>query len=227
MRVQAEINRINKQCPFKWCPIDFGFRLPVTASFACGNGTRNFTFDFVDGVQSLSYSTLEDFVPIYSPRFYLYSYTGPYPLKACTPLSIFWGLTNMLSGNTSFQLKTNPYTKKNQVDSVDTSSRILLTGLDACDSFANNEWNHHPLFWYNSTPLDGNNLTSNLSTNLGIIEFEGPINISIATPPSWMCRNHSLQRAIEDLATNITISMLTQADLTYVSFLSISFLSFS
>jgi hypothetical protein len=39
--------------------------------------------------------------------------------------------------------------------------------------------------------------------------------------PCHMCRNRSLARAMEDLATNVTLSMITSADLTWVSRLQI------
>jgi len=35
--------------------------------------------------------------------------------------------------------------------------------------------------------------------------------------PDYMCRNRSLARAIEDLSTNATLSMMTSADLTYIT----------
>ena len=39
------------------------------------------------------------------------------------------------------------------------------------------------------------------------------ISNNLFTKPSWMCRNESLLRAIEDLANNVTISMLSSASL--------------
>ena len=67
------------------------------------------------------------------------------------------------------------------------SSRASLTGLVACDEIARN-------YWY-----DIYNISSNAS--------------NFPSEP-WMCRNQTLARGIEDLANNLTISMLSSANLT-------------
>lgn len=67
------------------------------------------------------------------------------------------------------------------------TSRAALTGLIACDEIAHN-------YWY-----DVYNIPSNES--------------NFPSEP-WMCRNRTLARGIEDLANNLTISMLSAANFT-------------
>jgi len=68
---------------------------------------------------------------------------------------------------------------------VNYSSNIALTGLDACDEFIDSYWQSY----WNRT-------------------------IEYFTKPNYMCRNRTLARAIEELSTNITISLLTSPYLT-------------
>jgi hypothetical protein len=63
--------------------------------------------------------------------------------------------------------------------------KITLTGLIACDKFKRDAW--YELF---HTPLNATNFP------------EEP----------WMCRNRTLARGFEDLANNLTISMLSSAN---------------
>ena len=73
------------------------------------------------------------------------------------------------------------------------SSKIMSTGLYGCDDIAqqslivNSQPSHYP---------------------------SGGYVMDVVKGEPWMCRNKSLPRAIEDLANNITISMLTSKDLT-------------
>ena len=69
---------------------------------------------------------------------------------------------------------------------VDTS-RASLTGLIACDEIAHN-------YWYDIYSI--------------------PSNESAFPAEPWMCRNRTLARGIEDLANNLTISMLSSANFT-------------
>jgi hypothetical protein len=67
------------------------------------------------------------------------------------------------------------------------SSPMLQTGLVACDEIGYN-------YWYKTMHLD--------------------VNGTKFPHEPWMCRNKTLARGIEDLANNITISMLSSANLT-------------
>ena len=70
---------------------------------------------------------------------------------------------------------------------AEASTKLLRTGLASCDEIAHNHW-------YQTLGLDANGT-----------KFPGE---------PWWCRNRTLARGIEDLANNITISMLSSANLT-------------
>jgi hypothetical protein len=102
--------------------------------------------------------------------------------------SSFVALGNMIFGNVSLQIDTiSDSAPQHSIKYKNVNSRILQTGLIGCNEFTNNVW-------------DGKS---------GTFEGESPIR---GMP--WMCRNRSLSLAIEDLANNITISMLSSPDLT-------------
>jgi hypothetical protein len=171
----------------------FPFQLWVVTSddaFICtlGNGTRTANFNFVDGEQTISYSDLRDFDPVFAPRQIFLNVPDGNTTKQIdvdyqlhSYMSVYLPLQNMLSGNLTMWI---PWTSPTPPFLAD-QSFVLRTGLDACDSIKNNTWSQ--------------NYTNDL--------FE---------KPDYMCRNRSLARAIEDLAANVTISMMTSSDLTYV-----------
>ena len=93
----------------------------------------------------------------------------------------------------------------------DSSSRALLNGLSACDDIVHSFWDENPI------GIGPNGVVLLNSTEFAHKEsvFHYNLNISnrLFEKPSWMCRNRTLINAIEDLANNITISMLSSADL--------------
>lgn len=162
----------------------------VTSSenFICtlGNGTRTANFNFVDGVQTVSYGELRDFDPVFAPRKIMLTrdegnltVSTDVDYQVHSYMATYLPLQNMLSGNITMWI---PWTST-QVPFLTDQSFVLRTGLDACDIIKNNTW----------------------SQNYTNLLFE---------KPDYMCRNRSLSRAIEDLAANVTLSMLTSADLT-------------
>ncbi|CZR68847.1 uncharacterized protein PAC_18747 [Phialocephala subalpina] len=170
-----------------------------------GNGTRDVNFAFVDGVQTITYGPLQDFEALFVP---LLSYLSGMNEEIFLYVSVYMSLINMLNGNVT---TTIPAWQAGLPQSVytesinDHSSRILLTGLDACDDFTQSTFNLHPLH-ANETEL-GNN------TPASIFRYEGIYPDPLFMKPGWMCRNRTLDRVIEDLATNITISMMTSPQL--------------
>jgi hypothetical protein len=72
-----------------------------------------------------------------------------------------------------------------QVELWEHTSHITFTGLDACNDFKKNYWNQ-----------------------------KYPNAASLFPKPEYMCRNRTLAKGIEDLMTNITLSMMTSSDLT-------------
>ncbi len=157
-------------------------------SFICtlGNGTRTAHFNFVDGVQTISYDDLRDFDPVFAPRQILLTktignmtYQTDVDYQVHSYMAVYLSLVNMLSGNITMWIPWNSTTPPFLTD----QSYVLRTGLDACDQIENNTWSQ--------------SYTNTLFEN-----------------PDYMCRNRSLARAIEDLATNATLSMMTSSDLT-------------
>lgn len=163
-----------------------------------GNATREVNFHFVDGVQTISYGELQGFAPLYV-RYERNNFFDVDP-DIWPYVAVYLGLTNLLSGNitTRFQVLNDTFGWNTLVES---SSRVMLTGLDACQDFTDNSWSIHPIRGISSE-------------NGRILRSEGrDFNTLFNKHPS-SCRNHTLDRAIEDLATNITISMMTSSHLT-------------
>jgi len=71
---------------------------------------------------------------------------------------------------------------------AEASSHVLETGLIACDDIAHN-------YWYSTY--------GSQNPNLNVTKFPSE---------PWMCRKRTLARGIEDLANNITISMLSPSN---------------
>ncbi|KAK3941688.1 hypothetical protein QBC46DRAFT_285883 [Diplogelasinospora grovesii] len=112
-------------------------------------------------------------------------------------LSIFTALTNIVNGNVSIVVSdtTQPLTsgaKKAGLRQM--SSNMLYTGLAGCDELTHNAWVAEP----------DNRGLNNLSRAL----FP-PTDGSGANG----CRNGTLDRALEDLMNNITVSLLASPDL--------------
>ncbi|TVY17514.1 hypothetical protein LARI1_G004665 [Lachnellula arida] len=166
-----------------------------------GNATREVNFHFVDGVQTISYGELQGFAPLYV--WYTRNNFFDVDLDRWPYVAVYLGLTNLLSGNITTQLQVlNDQFGYNTL--VDSSSRVLLTGLDACRDFTENTWSTHPI-------------SRILSENGSIQRSEGRFYNNLFDKHPSSCRNHTLERAIEDLATNITISMMTSSNLTSIS----------
>ena len=171
-----------------------------------GNASFNIGFEFVDGAQTITQGSIGDFQPLFVPRSPP-PYSSIVSTKDIAYMSVYVAISNMLSGNVSTELLPNTTgingLNISRVAFFDTSSRILLTGLSACDDFVDNFWTHNPIYWDYDDNLEG-----------PISKWPGAFIDNHFEKPSWMCRNRTLMRAIEDLATNITISMLSSSILT-------------
>jgi len=149
------------------------------------SATFDIQLDFIDGIQNISQYDVTLGDPIIAANFNS-SEDGNFEAY----YSSFVALGNMIFGNVSLLMDTTENFGSDPPQSIkykDVNSRILQTGLIGCNEFTNNIW-------------DGIGETFN---------EESPIQGS-----PWMCRNNSLSLAIEDLANNITISMLSSPDLT-------------
>lgn len=100
--------------------------------------------------------------------------------------AVFGALQNILNGNITSISKSGAYVESAAL--WEASSRVLHTGLIGCDEI------QHGGGWKSYPPLQ----TPNIQEIIG--------------GGSWMCRNKTLNRAIEDLSINITTSMLSNPD---------------
>ena len=174
----------------------------VDSSIICtlGNATRDVHFNFTNSKQDIWYGPLKDFEPLFVPQSgFMGAPNATPPFDAHTYMAVFVSLTNMLSGNVTTELQT---VEPRSIQMIDQSSRVLLTGLSACEEFTSNSFSKAPIW-------------ANLTSELDKPEvYHGAFTDDLFEKPEWMCRNRTLARAIEDLATNITISMMSQAQLT-------------
>jgi hypothetical protein len=198
-----------------------------TGGFVClmGNASYDVNFDFVDGIQSLVRHTTSDFEPIVVMRsggggsgsaMQNGILPGPYNGTSHTAfelsyMAVWEAFTSMISGNISMgyfglmdqSLKGTGF----NLTLRDISSRVLLSGLSACDEIAHNYWDGFPVALEKpeESPAVFFNSIEKAKSNISNQFFD---------KPAWMCRNRTLANAIEDLAANITISMLSSSNLT-------------
>ncbi|KUJ06311.1 uncharacterized protein LY89DRAFT_633084 [Mollisia scopiformis] len=193
--------------------------LTSTDQYVCilGNASYTAELEFTNGVQTKVAYTTNDFVPIYMNEPEGIGATT-LPADTLSYMSLFIALTSLISGNVTLGT-TPPYNTLPGSTSVnmqiwDSSSRSLMTGLSACDDFTNNFFINNPI------AIGGNESTAretpvfwNSSLNdrhdLPLVGAQDLFN-----KPDWMCRNRSIALAVEDLAGNITMSMLSSSDLT-------------
>jgi hypothetical protein len=112
-------------------------------------------------------------------------------------LSHFYAIGSLLSGNITLADTFVFDQYNNEQYATDVTTSILTTGLTACDDIANSPFKN---FVASGPEAGGNDTTAAF------------INTFPSSP--WMCRNHTLMAAIEDLANNITISYLSTPDMT-------------
>jgi hypothetical protein len=194
-------------------------------SFVCTlmNTSYETNFEYNAGTQNVLVENISYLEPMYvgsDPQS-----LGLDQLDQFAYLAVFIATTNMLSGNVTTTVSDADASSIFMQDNInkmtlhDSSSRVLLTGLTACDEFTTNFWTHNPIsgFYNNSNhtmfPVPLNN--SNPWEQYGRDQSTLPSYTNdLFTQPAWMCRNRTLMHAIEDLSQNITISMLSSAELT-------------
>ncbi|TAQ89052.1 hypothetical protein B7494_g2621 [Chlorociboria aeruginascens] len=195
-----------------------------------GNASFDVDYEFVNAVQTVARYRPTDPLAEVSQEYWdsVYSYMG-----------IYLAFSGLMNGNVSTTL-TNQFESLGDADSFsfdgnvtiyDGSSKVLQHGLSACDDFLDGYWNGNnaigigadgPVPWQQAASSMGG-IASNSSSNApGSGSLSGWIpsserfpNITnnLFTKPAWMCRNRTLLNAVEDLANNITISMLSSATL--------------
>lgn len=199
----------------------------ATDGFHCtmGNASYNADFEFINGLQtSVKYSTT-DFLPMMVKRsgggagggamreeIVRGPYNGTYHTTLeLSYMAIWTSFASLISGNISLGYREIDRSSDNKRDTnltlVQTNSRILLNGLSACTEITNNYWSDLPLQAEDpkESPVEFFNPDGGRPHNSSNNLFD---------KPSWMCRNTTLIRAIEDLAGNITISMMSSTRLT-------------
>ncbi|KAH8892986.1 hypothetical protein GQ53DRAFT_822484 [Thozetella sp. PMI_491] len=158
----------------------------VNASFDIG-------FDFSSGHQTITHRQP---VQVLNEITFRMNCSG----LTCMQISCFAGLflawSDILEGNVTLGATTDGWVFS------EVSSDMLLTGLTACDEIENNGWNIPPyvnllVFQDGIQPQ----FLKNLANNIFQRETQD-------------CRNRTIDRGIEDLASNITISMLSSSNLT-------------
>jgi hypothetical protein len=133
-------------------------------------------------------------------------------------VAYFQALGNLIYGNVSINIlvfEENlvgdelivPYTL-----TPDSQSPVLTTGLIGCDEFLNTPWfNLSMRYDMNASQIFSNG--SNIPNPNDTIATGVPSPYNFGGDPS-MCRNKTIARALEDLAANITISMLSYPGVT-------------
>ncbi|MCJ1294770.1 hypothetical protein MMC34_006328 [Xylographa carneopallida] len=112
-------------------------------------------------------------------------------------LTTFVSFVDALSGNVSLQ-----QTFRDELSFKLDDSNVLDTALSACPKFR---------FWFDTTAFEE---ISDRNSSIYGINLSGDITNNIFPDDVSICRNGSPLNAIEDIANNITISMLGNADLT-------------
>lgn len=196
-------------------------------AFHCnlGNASYNVDFEFVNGIQTSINYTTSDFTPIYSMRSgdgagggVLLANSivpGPYLNRTHTGfemsyMSVWTAFTSLISGNITMHyigLQREEGGSDTNLTLAQTNSRILLNGLSACNELVNTTWSDLPFQAQDPkvSPVSFYSLDARVENNSSN---------HILDKPGWMCRNSTLIRAMEDLASNITISMLSASSLT-------------
>jgi hypothetical protein len=149
------------------------------------NASFDVGFEFSSGVQNLYQRKIE----VINELSVTSTCEGVACIEESSYFAHFLAWTNMLNGNVTM------YPGYDAWELVEVSSNMLITGLATCDEIANSCWDS--IFLQNSPSFHIPNVTDN--------NFPGAL---------WGCRNHTIDRGIEDLANNITISMLSSPSLT-------------
>ncbi|KAE9377411.1 hypothetical protein N431DRAFT_453756 [Stipitochalara longipes BDJ] len=165
-------------------------------SIICGLANASFDvgFEFKDGVQNIYQRRIE----VVHEMSVLSTCNGVSCVEGSSYFANFLAWTNMLNGNVTM------YPGIDGWELVEASSNVLITGLVACDEIAQSCWDS--ILLQNSSSFHIPNVTNNNFPN-----------------EQWECRNRTIDRGIEDLANNITISMLSSSSLTIQQHTSVNF----
>ncbi|KAB8296274.1 hypothetical protein EYC80_009048 [Monilinia laxa] len=200
----------------------------LTASdrFVCGlvDGTRKVHFDFIDNTQHIRYGELLNATDVSMLWTNVPGFSGSIgntrSPEIAPYVSLYQSMISMISGNITAQIGTS------EMDSLVLNtvrfglpSRVLSTGLAGCDDFLEACWNDNPLAGNGDCLLPVSGTVGSCAWQNAYKAFNVSRSTNIYnsteffTKPSRECRNHSLARGIEDLAANITISLMSEPKL--------------
>ncbi|PMD39349.1 hypothetical protein L207DRAFT_491356 [Hyaloscypha variabilis F] len=196
--------------PNNWNPTCDGIWVQTsTTSIVCTsvNATFDVTIASVGGAQQITQQNVQaigngsySFTDTLEMEFNLEKGEAPMFNPWSLYLSHLFAMGNILQGNITLLEATFPESPY-RWEFGNGSTNILASGLIACDEI------------YNS-PFKNLESRADLSEIYGSISISGAVAYNNTFPAEpGMCRNGTLLRAIEDLANNVTISMLSSSSL--------------
>jgi hypothetical protein len=209
-------------------------------SLVCYLGNASFAIEmvYVNGIQNVVDTAVTDFTPLLAPMASedLFDLSTGVAYNSTTTnefiqrnayIAYFLALSSVLNGNITTSISDNmDYIVADTMTLWDSTSKVLQNGLSACEDFKHGYWDDNAIALGGTKddsirPVvrwDEAGRTEFHNFSLGSVQT-GPLTAitnHLFQKPAWMCRNRTLARAIEDLANNITISLLSSTKLTYV-----------
>lgn len=199
------------------------------------------TFEFIEGVQTQAQYDIKSFQQVPALDTFTFvneagnaifptlniSNQCPMPFNGFVTepyMAIFDAVMDILGGNITMNLyeASGNLTGLEQIEVK--SSDILETGLGSCTEFTDSYWHQNaiggsaegPVPWQKAANRALPRVNGHLVPTWKYNATGAPSNIvnifNSTAHPAWMCRNKTLQNAIEDLMNNITISLLSHPD---------------
>ncbi|PQE04770.1 formylmethionine deformylase protein [Rutstroemia sp. NJR-2017a BBW] len=206
-------------------------------SLVCYLGNASFAIEmaYVNGIQNVVDTTVTDFIPLLAPMASedLFDLSTGTAYNSTTTdefiqrnayIAYFLALSSVLNGNITTSVSDNmDYIVGDTMTLWDSTSKVLQNGLSACEDFKHSYWDENAIALGGTKddsirPVvrwDEAGRTEFHNSSMGSVQT-GPLTAitnHLFQKPAWMCRNRTLARAIEDLANNITISMLSSTKL--------------
>ena len=203
-----------------------------------GNATFDVQSEYIDGTRTMLQYTTSNFEPFFVPQGGVEDaslringttqsrLTLTEQRQINSYMAHFLAFTSTLNGNITMTLMDNPENIVAGTESLyEESSNILQVGLSACDDFVHGYWDQNaiaaepvdtgsnkPVIWSDAASFQWINVSNDSIEKTPLANITN----NLFDRPAWMCRNRTLARAIEDLANNITISMLSSSKLMWV-----------
>ncbi|ORY12614.1 hypothetical protein BCR34DRAFT_289978 [Clohesyomyces aquaticus] len=198
-----------------------------------GNASFDVVFEFGNFTPNIAQYSVSKFVPLWVPLIGLdldspAMWTFTEWNKFNSYLETYRAVSSLLTGNVTVVLDSEWDMSRKTLDRVfpgnvilnEVSSNVLQHGLSACDDFIRGYWSGDNVVGIGKDgPVPWRQAISRFEFNeegrfVATSDRIQNITNKIFTKPSWMCRNRTLLKAVEDLFNNITISMLSSPYLT-------------